>query len=241
MHILFLLRTAFSVWMLVDAIKRRAPEYWWLIVLIPFGELAYFFAVKLPDMQFTTTLGKRLFTRRMSLQALRMEYTQTPSHENRVRLAQSLHDHGQYREAAEHFEHVLRANEDDKESLHGYALCALHKGDRDMTVRALERLVDIDIAYADYDPCFVLAGLHKEDGRAQEAIALLERASRASQRIGPRRMLATYLLENGRMAEARQALEEGLHAYESSPAYVKRRDRAEARAARDLLRKARAT
>lgn len=237
MHILFLLQTAFSLWMLVDAIKRRAPEYWWLIILVPFGEWAYFFAVKLPDMRFTSGLAKQLFTKRVSLQQLRVAYEQTPSHENRVRLAQSLHDHGHYQEAAEHFEQVLRENEDDKESLYGYALCCLHTGDRDMAVRALERLVDIDIAYSEHGACFELGALYREDGRTDQAIELLERACKTSQRIGPRRSLAVCLLDVGRTDDARRHLEQGLTAYDSSPSYVKRRDRDEARAVRALLRK----
>ena len=131
MHIVILLQTAFSIWMLVDAIRRRAPEYWWLIILVPFGEWAYFFAIKLPDTRFAANLKRQLYTKRVSLPSLRLAFEETPSHENRVRLAQSLHDHGEYAEAAEHFEQVLRGNEDDKESLQGYALCSLEIDNRD--------------------------------------------------------------------------------------------------------------
>jgi hypothetical protein len=236
MPILFLLQTAFSIWMLVDAIRRRAPEYWWLIILIPFGEWVYFFAVKLPDMRFGSTIGRRLFTRRVSLDELRALFKETPSHENRLRLAQSLHDHQQYEEASELFEKVLRNDEDDKESLYGYALCCLKIDKRDMAVRALERLIDIELTFQDYAPCEDLAALYQEDGRQDLAIALLQRACKQSQRIGPRRILAGYLLDAGRADDARPLLEEGLTTYNSSPHFVRRRDRREARAARALLR-----
>jgi hypothetical protein len=237
MHIVILLQTAFSIWMLVDAIRRRAPEYWWLIILVPFGEWAYFFAIKLPDTRFAVNLKRQLYTKRVSLPSLRLAFAETPSHKNRVQLAQSLHDHGEYAEAAEHFEQVLRGNEDDKESLQGYALCSLESDNRDMAVRTLERLVDLDIAYAEYGPCSDLVALYVEDGRRDEAIALLERACKTSGRIGPRCMLAAHLLEAGRTDAARQHLTQGLHAYASSPRFVRRRDRAQARKARVLLRR----
>lgn len=240
MPILLALQTAFSIWMLVDAVRRRAPEYWWLIVLVPFGEWVYFFAVKLPDTRFHTVVGRQLATRRVSLAQLRANYAETASHQNRVLLAQKLHDSGQHGEAAELFEQVLRNDEDDKDSLHGYALCCLRSDRRDMAVRALERLVDMDITYRDYTACEDLAALYVDGDDAsagrRRAIALLERACKKCQRIGPRRMLAQHLIADGREREARPLLVDGLRAYEGSPRYVKRRDRRDARQARSLLR-----
>ena len=51
MHILLLLSYAFSVWMLVDAFKRGAEHYWYLIIFFPFGEWVYFFLVKIHDFE----------------------------------------------------------------------------------------------------------------------------------------------------------------------------------------------
>ena len=36
-------------WMLVDAIQRRPPYYWYIVVFMPFGPLVYFFAIKIHD------------------------------------------------------------------------------------------------------------------------------------------------------------------------------------------------
>ena len=49
MYILLILSYAFSLWMLVDAYQRHAEHYWFLIILFPFGEWAYFFLVKVHD------------------------------------------------------------------------------------------------------------------------------------------------------------------------------------------------
>ena len=52
-RVLFILQHAFMAWMLIDAIRRRADGYWYLIIFIPFGEWFYFFRVKIhdPEMQ----------------------------------------------------------------------------------------------------------------------------------------------------------------------------------------------
>ncbi|MGH7450978.1 MAG: hypothetical protein ACRENG_06520 [bacterium] len=41
----------FKIWMVVEAVKKNAPLHWYLIIiLLPFGELVYFFMEKLPDL-----------------------------------------------------------------------------------------------------------------------------------------------------------------------------------------------
>ncbi len=50
MHIVFLVFSyAFSIWMLIDAVKRGARHWWMIIILVPFGEFIYFFMVKIKD------------------------------------------------------------------------------------------------------------------------------------------------------------------------------------------------
>ena len=49
MHLLFLVSTAFTLWMLVDAIEKGIAARWGWVIIIPFGEFAYFFAVKVHD------------------------------------------------------------------------------------------------------------------------------------------------------------------------------------------------
>jgi hypothetical protein len=41
----------FKIWMVVEAVKKSAPLYWFLIIIfVPFGEFVYFFMEKLPDL-----------------------------------------------------------------------------------------------------------------------------------------------------------------------------------------------
>ena len=48
-YLILLLSYALSIWMLVDACKRGAQGWWIVIILVPFGELVYFFVVKIHD------------------------------------------------------------------------------------------------------------------------------------------------------------------------------------------------
>ena len=59
MHILLLLSYAFSIWMIVDAYKRGAEHFWYLIIFFPLGEWIYFFLVKIHD--FKNSHGFSLF------------------------------------------------------------------------------------------------------------------------------------------------------------------------------------
>lgn len=74
-----------------------------------------------------------------------------------------------------------------------------------------------------------------ESDRQDDALELARVLCRKSQRIGPRVLYATYLMALECDEEARGLLERGLVTFRSSPAYVRRRDRADARAAKALL------
>lgn len=235
MHVLLVLQSVFSLWMLYDAIKRGAAEYWWLIVLVPFGEVAYFAAVVWPDIKRQGNWDS-LFRRPPTIKQLRASYEETPSHHNRLRLAQGLHDAGQIEEAGALFEQILDEEPLERDALYGFAQCALAAGEDEAAIGALETLVDIDIAYLDSMPAVDLVEAYWETGDQDSALELADTLCRKSMRVGPRAIYATYLMELDRSDEARKLLEQGLKSYDASPAYVKRRDRHDARAARALLR-----
>jgi hypothetical protein len=101
-HILFALQSAFSLWMLVDAARRGAGYVWYMIIMMPFGEVAYFFAVKIHDPEFAA-FRRNAFSKPPSLDQLGFNAEHAPSFENRLMLAQGLHDNGRHVEAAELF------------------------------------------------------------------------------------------------------------------------------------------
>ncbi len=101
MTILYLLQPAFTIWMLVDALRRRPILYWYVIIFLPFGPFVYFFAFKIHDYDLGW-LGRivRPAPPAPSLAELRERVRQSPSLANRMRLANALHDAGDYAEAA---------------------------------------------------------------------------------------------------------------------------------------------
>src|SRR3954468_404682 len=78
---LFALQAALTVWMLVDASRRRVDYYWyWLILgLQPFGAWAYFIAYKAGDLRGGSGWVAGLFHRPPSLEELRHRAEQTPT------------------------------------------------------------------------------------------------------------------------------------------------------------------
>ena len=47
-----LLLLAFKIWMVVDAVRKSQPYYWFLIIFfLPFGDVVYFFMVKIHDLR----------------------------------------------------------------------------------------------------------------------------------------------------------------------------------------------
>ena len=49
MPIMLVLSYAFSIWMVVDAFNRGSQGWWIVIIFLPFGEIVYFFVVKIHD------------------------------------------------------------------------------------------------------------------------------------------------------------------------------------------------
>ena len=235
MHILFYLQTAFSLWMLVDAAQRGARFHWYWIIMMPFGELAYFFAVKIHDPEFRT-MKTRLLTKRVSLKQLRYQASSSPSVRNKVLLAQALYDHGQFEEGAELFREVLKTHDDEKRALYGLGLCLRQLQQAKQAVATLEQLLEMDFGYENYTPCVELAGIYWEAGRKDDAIELMRRVVGKSQQLMHKAELAEYLHAIGESQEARALLEPALEDHDNSPAYVRKRDRAWARKARSTLK-----
>src|SRR5947209_3096496 len=81
-YVLSALQGALTVWMIVDASRRRIEYYWfWLIIgFQPFGAWAYFFLYKLPELGGGRGgRGWSLFQHRVSLDELRYKAEHMPT------------------------------------------------------------------------------------------------------------------------------------------------------------------
>ena len=227
--------TAFSLWMLYDASQRRVPGWWYFVILMPFGEWAYFFIVYLQrDTKIRNTVRK-LGTRAASVEELQEAVDALPSLANKIRLAQGLHDFGRMEEASEHFRHVIAKDDENKEAYYGLALSCMGAGDAAGALEALETLVAVDIAYKDFAPGAELAALLWRQGRRDEALATMKRVSRRSQRFKHEVQYAMFLIESDCGEEAAALLEAGLSQHDSGPRFAQRQDAVWAKRARALL------
>ena len=236
MQILVVLQSAFVIWMLVDAIQRRAEYYWWAIIFfVPFGSYIYFFMIKIKDPPFNKIV-KWFKDKPITLDQLRYEAQTTPSVANKTRLAQGLYDHNAYGEASVIFEEMLAHDPEDKSALYGLGACRVQQRAFDEAFVPLEKVVALELSYKDYLPAMELTNAYWQGGRKPDALALLERVARHSRWLEHELDLARCLVQLDRKDAARALLRQALADHEHSPTYVQRQDRSHARAAKALLR-----
>jgi hypothetical protein len=191
-HILFILQTVFSILMLIHCIRTGREYYWWVIVMIPFGELVYFFAVFIDTPEFKR-FKKKMFSRPAGLKELEYNAKTSPSVHNKMLLAMGLYDHGRCEEAIGLFNGILEVDPENKDALYALGLSQLKIGCSDKAIPALEKLVELDMAHADFSPCADLANAYWECGKQKSAVELLQRLVRKSERISHKTELGRYL------------------------------------------------
>ncbi len=225
----------FKLWMLFDATRRRVHLLWYLALLVPLGDVVYFFAVKLRDFNVYPALPARASAPRALLEAER-EAEQSPSFRNRVRAAWALLEDERPERAQAYFELALGSHPDDKEARFGLGLCQLGQGEWAAAVVTLSPLVERSLPYQDYEAALALAEAAFRDRQATATYELLQRVIDDGHRLEHRLLLARYQLRAGVRAEALATLQAALHAFEAKPELERRREGAIATEARSLLR-----
>lgn len=215
----------FRVWMFVDALRRRAPRLWLFVLWLPFGDLAYFFVVKLGD------FGARPAPlpdepAPVDLAKLRQAVESSPSFANRVALGWGLLREGQPAEALRYFELGRGTHPGDRDALYGCALAQLAVGERLAGIEALTELVDRQLSYDDYRAAQRLAELLAEQGDLPTALDLRRAVARATRRLAHWLDLGRQQVSAGLLAEARDTLGRLLAEIEALPDYQRRRERA---------------
>ncbi len=238
-RILALLWMAFNAWMLIDALWRRAPSHWyWIIPFVPFGGVAYLilFRFRQPGMRQVGEQMLQSIQRPPSLRELRADVEESPSHANRVRLAQGLYDAGELDEAEALFEEIVAARADDRDGLYGLGRVRIDRGDPEGAIQPLRELIRLHRGYRDFGAWPYLAHALNELGRTDECLALLQELASVAPRPPHKVLLAEYLAGAGQPSRARDLLREVIAEHERSPRHVKKQYRADVRQARRLLR-----
>ncbi|MEM7581872.1 MAG: tetratricopeptide repeat protein [Acidobacteriota bacterium] len=239
MHrMLLLAELAFSLWLVVDAIRRRAAYYWYPIIMLPFGEWIYFFSIKVhdPEFEWLRELYRKLTTRQSSVGELRHRFEESPSFTNTTDLAQALSDQGSYREAAGLFTDALAIQADARDALYGLARCHSALGEYEPAIERYRELIALEPSYRDYNGYSDLADVLAQNNRLEEVHELLDSLVVKSPRLAHRVLHAHYLIEGGRHEQAREQLQAGLDELQHVPQYVRKKNSDWAKRAQQMLK-----
>jgi hypothetical protein len=234
-----LLQTAFTIWMLVDAYRRGAEVYWYLVIFLlqPIGAWVYFFAVKVPSGDFHGVNLGGLVRRGPPLDQLRYLADQTPTLTNHLNLAQRLIEIGEYAEAVPHLEAVLKTEPDHGMALYSMATCRHELGQSGEAVPVLEKLLKRDNRWGNYAGWRLLIAVQDELGDRAGALQSGRELARLSPTLQNQCLLAEHLLDDGQVLEARVLLEQALRDHDYAPGHVRRCNGRWAAEARRLIKR----
>ena len=236
--LLSLAQTAFMVWMLIDAYRRRAEGYWfWVILILPgLGAWAYFFAVKLRDFRGPSLAG--LFQRPASLEELRYRAEHLPTLVSHLELAERLIEKGAPAEAEPHLRAALKMEPEHPRPTYALALCHKELSRPGEAVALLEGLTARDPRWHNYAAWYLLVESRARAGDAAGALASCRELVRLAPSLQHNCLLAEHLLAARQAAEADRLLEASLRDHHYAPGPIRRRNRHWANEARRLRKRA---
>ena len=205
----------FSIWMLSDAIRRRAGWFWYLVILIaPLGAVIYFVAIKLPSIssrtKATTEMGPQLGS------AANRKATSSFLSSN-LEQADQLEENELYDEAMPIFQEALERDANDLRALHGMARCELGLGHPRAAVALLEKVLNSNREFRSFGAALDYADALWLAGQKQDTLELLRGLVGLTGRINHRLALAHYLGENGNIAEAQAEIRNAIREHEAMP------------------------
>ena len=154
---------AFKVWMVIDAVRKSQPYYWFLIIFfLPFGDVVYFFMVKVHDLRWRKLAG--WFRSPPSIADLQARYRNARSIENRLALARALAGAGRHVEAIVELEGVCAIRPDEPDALCGLGTSRAALKELPQASAALSRLIAVAPSYGDWEPWVVLARVQRDLG-----------------------------------------------------------------------------
>jgi len=235
------LTIAFSLWMLIDAIRRSAPYYWVLILILffPLGSFIYFFVIKFKDYRplLARVVGSSTARRPRSVDELTARYDAAPSQPNQLALAAALYDEERFEQAAALFLDVLDREPVEPDALWGLARVRRSQGDHAESLRLYQRLIESAPRHGDFTAALEYAEALWDAGQAPRCLEILEDIAEESKRLNHRLAYAHYLVLGGDKSKAKHVLQRALHEHEAHPTWLKQKERQWASAASDLLQK----
>lgn len=235
------LTIAFSLWMLIDAIRRSAPFYWVLILIFffPLGSFIYFFVVKFKDYRplLGRLVGHSSARRPIPVEQLMARHEAQPSQANQLALAAALYDEERFEQAAALFLDVLERTPVEPDALWGLARVRRSQETHAESLRLYERLIESEPRHGEFTAALEYAEALWDAGQRDRCLEILEDIAEESKRLNHRLAHAHYLVLGGDKAKAKHVLQRALHEHEAHPSWLKQKERQWASAATELLQK----
>jgi len=243
-QLLELLSFGFSLWMFVDALRRKADFYWYILIilLMPIGGFMYFFFIKLPELQAAAADGNAAmpaipFPMRKgpSIRSLEAQVQETPSQANKLSLAWALFEDNRIQESSEIFSACHQDDDDDAECLYGVARCLSANGQHDQAVSFYEKVISLDRVFRDYDPWLDLSFGYLQGGETNKALEVLGKLVEEAPRVKHKTILGRCLSDAGLHDQAKTVLAEAIADYEESSFFLQRDNEKWVNQAKELL------
>jgi hypothetical protein len=223
---LFIAQAALTIWMLVDASRRRPEQYWlWIILFFqPIGAWAYFFIYKARDLRGGTGWLAGLFHRPPTLAELRHRAEQTPTVTSRLELAERLVETGEFADAAPLLESVVAREPEHLRALYLLAQCRRGSGQPAEAIPLLRQVVSRQPGWREYAAWYALIDCCREAGDSAGAVVQCRELGRAMPSLEHTCLLAEHLHAAGEPAEARKVIDTALGEFQFSTGHRRRRD-----------------
>jgi hypothetical protein len=221
---------------------RRRPDWFWLFVIIflgGFGALIYIAVEMVPDAGLLRQSFK-VFPRRRRIRELESAILDNPSAGNYEELGDLYLEEGKYARARQCFDRSISARTDSPDPFYRRGIAEIELGDFAAAVSDLERVVSGDPQYDFHRAAALLAHAYANTGQPGKAEALFRQVVRISTASETYYNYATFLLSQGRNAEAREWAQRILAKKPTMPGYLRRRERPWFRRANAFLLRVRA-
>ena len=235
-----LLYLAFTIWMLVDCVRRDPDKYTWVfIILLGFGigPIIYFLVRWLPQRNLQPPTWLRGLTRGSEIRRLQSAAMQIGNPYHHVQLGDALRETWQFERARDSYERALAKEPTNLSALWGAGLIELHFKSYEAARVYFEKIMQLDPQFKFGDASLAYAKTLMNLNQTDEAMACLEQHAKRWRTPEAVYLLATLYAQSGRDDEARSQLHTMLLDIDASPLSIARKQGNWKRRGRQLLRK----
>jgi hypothetical protein len=222
---------------IIHFMRRRPDTYWLYIILIGggLGAAVYIFVEVLPDFGLLRQSFK-VFPRRRRIRELEAIILDNPSAGNYEELADLYLEEGKYARARECYDKAISSRTDSPDPFYRRGIAEIELGDFAAAVPDLERATARDPKYDFYRAAGLLAHSYARTGQTEKADTLFRSTVQISTLSETYLNYSSFLVSQGRTAEAREWAQRILAKKPTLPGYLKRRERPWFRKAKGLLK-----